>query len=241
MVKRKLGRWVVLFIGHLGLLIVPNIVQAEPNKNIIYDTVRFVQPKQSVLDHRKAIALANFGYKIESELGLDWRKALSIIYQESSFQTDPQDCLRIKRICLVDIGIGQINWKLWNRVFPIERLRLASDYEYALEVSFKIFQHYHKRYAKRSKYWYLYYHSGTPSKRITYRKHLKRHYDKMVVYTRGYADGRYEQKGVRRINFNKDPFKKEKLHNSNFEKLIRSLERRCETVRTPFRPICNSN
>ena len=218
-------------------LFLPMLAFAEPKKHIIYDTVFFLQSKKSVMDHRKAVALSNFAHRVETELQLDWRKAVAIIYQESSFQTDPQDCLRIKRICYVDIGIGQTNWKLWNRVFKIERLRLASDYEYALDVSFKILEYYKKKKGHRRN-WHEYFHSGTPSKRKTYRKRLKKHYDKIVVYTRGYADGRYDTGRIRRINFNNDTDQKEELYSGYFEKFVRHVERGCKAVRPPLRSKC---
>lgn len=218
------------------LLCLPLTSYAESDKNIIYDTIRFLQPKQSIMDHSKAVALTNFAHKVEKELGLEWEKAIAIIYQESSFRTDPQDCLRIERVCTADIGIGQINWKLWNRVFEIERLRLASDYEYNLEIAYNILKYYKKNKGKYS-YWYEYYHSGTPSKRKTYRKDLKSHYDKIVVYTRGYLDGRHDERRIRRINYYKSGQRQE-VHLGYAEEFIYNFQRGCEGIRPPLKTTC---
>ena len=138
-------------------------------------TAKNINKLNPVLDANYTNQLANLIDLYATQYGIEKEIVLSILFQESSFNPFPRDCNTSKEVCLVDIGIGQINYKVWKKHLNLNRKRLISDFAYNLETSFKILLDLKTRYGNIDKEWYCGYHSLTKRLKRNYCKKINRH------------------------------------------------------------------
>lgn len=165
-----------------ALILVFHSQKAEANNKYleIQHVVELLQPR---IKQATKSALVKKLYSL-SEYGMKWEKYLSILRQESSLSLDPKTkgkkCIRRFRKCK-DFGIGQVSYFYWGKKLKINRPKALTNAKYSISLSFKVYIHYYKKYAKRDKKWHSRYHSNTPSLRKAYEKRINRHYGKIVV------------------------------------------------------------
>ena len=114
--------------------------------------------------------------KLTSQSKIDWKRYISILFQESSLQLNPKAAGK-----LYDYGIGQVSYYYWGKKLKIDKKKSLNNTKYSISISIIVYLHYRKKYAKRDSKWYTRYHSGTPSKRKAYEKRIDAHYGKIVV------------------------------------------------------------
>ena len=124
--------------------------------------------------------LAKQVFYLTNYYDLKWERYLSLLFQESSLNPDPKNCLRNNKNCQ-DIGMGQVSYRFWGEKLKIDRKKALKDLNYAILLSFKVYIHYFRKYSKADSLWYTRYHSGTPKLRKDYEKRIDAHYVKIEV------------------------------------------------------------
>ena len=138
---------------------------------LLTPTSKIVQKLNPVLDTKYTKFISDVIDDKSERYGIDKIIAISILFRESGFNPNPRRCHVIRERCVVDIGVSQINFKVWGKYLKLDRKRLIYDIEYNIDIMFKILVDYKRRY-KREKQWYTRYHSGTPKYRRIYTKKI---------------------------------------------------------------------
>lgn len=196
--------------------------EAEFNRNVsLYkNAMRMLQPN---LTDEEASELAKSFVYHATKLDLPKPIFLSILFQESSLRADPQNCAKYKNKCTGDYGIGQVNYRVWDKVLNLDKYKIMSSADEGIRVAALVLHRYKVRYTKE-KQWFTRYYSGTPSLRARYYKWLRRHYDRIEIYLQGYSDGRQET-GFTRNPQNLQSGQEEGLYFGVFEDALHCLGR----------------
>lgn len=126
-------------------------------------------PKNHATEVSRIVSEYSQNYNIDEDL------VLAILYQESTFRKNPRKCHISKEICVTDIGIAQINYRVWKKYFKdLDRKALIFDLEYNLFIAFEILNYYKHKYEKRDKDWFCRYHSATPEFKKPYCRKIRR-------------------------------------------------------------------
>lgn len=192
------------YVSLLLLVLVPSVSLSEshleaPPQDIIR-TVQYLQPRHS---QKMAKKIAGAVYHYSKSINVDWRLFLSILYQESSLDLDPQKCMekefeehfkRVKtkkhsfkyvkipnRKC-EDYGISQINWKTWGKEMQLDKKLLLTDVDYSVKAAANILAFYKTKHSRHDRRWHLRYHSATPYYKAEYEEYIKRRYNRIKRY-----------------------------------------------------------
>lgn len=132
---------------------------------------------------RELIAIPLVKYAKASHI--DWKAMAAILFQESSFRTDPQNCLN-KQLNCSDFGISQINWKTWGKVLNLDKKRLVTDASYNIKIMSIILMRLKADYGSE-KHWITRFHSFNPKNRTIYAGYIYPKYKRLNVLAREYV------------------------------------------------------
>lgn len=166
------------------LLFLSQSTAASNSVEVVSSTVKFIQP---ALKEEVANSIAISIVKHSRAYGLDWKIVSSILYQESTFQKDPQGCLHKKFGRCADLGLGQINYRTWKTELDLNYWRLLTDVDYNIKTTCQILA-LHSTHS-RDKTWPSRYHSLTHFLRVRYNELIRKRYKKIQNYSKGFEDG----------------------------------------------------
>ena len=141
-------------------LILTVSANAQSLNNILKDISVLTEKEDVSRHHKTAVAIK----KYTTMYGIDYRILLGLIMTESTFNQDAVSPTQ-------DFGIGQINYKVWNKEFvrlnkePLDLKRLKTDVDYAVKRTVEILALLKKN---KDPYWVGRYHSKTPSLKKAY-------------------------------------------------------------------------
>ncbi len=177
-------RIITIILSAIFCLAVPNktasknnIQNRSENPQIVKITrvIANLQPNMNRYQNRM---LAKVIHENSTRTGIDWRLVVAILFQESSLRLDPQNC-KVNFTRCNDMGIGQVRYSVWGKTLKIDKKRMVTDVEYAIEQVYAVLSHYKLQYGKRELNWFTRYHSGDPEFRAIYMRKLNRAYAKI--------------------------------------------------------------
>lgn len=158
-----------IILMFLIFIISTSAYEKEVDRSIIINkTIRNASPN---LNSKFSKHLAKSILKSSIKWKIDWRIMVGILQQESSFRTDPQQCLLKNKKC-IDYGIAQINFATWGKELSLNKNRLVRDVDYNIDTMGHIL-FLMKQSHEHEKNYYSRYHSATP--------HFRRIYELAVI------------------------------------------------------------
>lgn len=182
-------------------------VTPEAKADLYVEITSTIQQLSPHIDNNTARLYGIIIEKYSLEYGIDWRIAVAIFQQESSFRLD---AVNYKS---ADFGIGQLSWKWHIKPKELDLQRLLNDPDYAIHQTFKILANLKQSYNTGSKgwlVWYTRYHSFTPKIR-------KRYYYKLVRWFR-VINGRKDKEKTSNYNSGSKSTSKENVRPRGYHK-----------------------